>query len=59
MYIIFKQRILYSEINKKSPQLDLISKFLNDEFYRNVPKSHYNFVLNYFNARSAVDTPTY
>ena len=47
--------IVFWKLIKKSNHLDIISKFLNDEFYRNVPKSHYNFVLNYFNARSAVE----
>ena len=55
VYHLQAKDIVFWKLIKKSPQLDLISKFLNDEFYRNVPKSHYNFVLNYFNARSAVE----
>lgn len=45
---------IFWELIDKSPQLDLISKFLNDEYYTNVSKNYYNFILSYYNARSSV-----
>ena len=54
VYHLQSKDIIFWELIKKSPQLDLISKFLNDEFYRNIPKNKYNFILSYYNARSSV-----
>jgi ectoine hydroxylase-related dioxygenase (phytanoyl-CoA dioxygenase family) len=54
VYHLQSKDIIFWELIKKSAQLDLISKFLNDEFYTNVSKNYYNFILSYYNARSSV-----
>ena len=57
-----KDKILYNLQNKDLEFVNLISKkkvinlakpFLNDAYYRFLPKNKPNFILNYFNARSS------
>ena len=57
-----EDKIVYNLQNKNYLFIELISNnfiieigkhFLNDEYYRFLPKKNANFILNYFNARSS------